>query len=89
MQPGVWHNIKKPKQIKKIQKTEKPLISPKSRVGKMLKSNSKEIIIKEKSLFQENPRKRIAHSKKRRRNDDDDEFGISCKYLKEKKKKKI
>lgn len=76
LQAGVWHNIKKPKQINKIQKIEKPLISPKSRWAKMLNSsNTKEIKVKEKSLFQENPRKRTAHFKKRSRNDvDDDEI---------------
>ncbi|KAK6625525.1 hypothetical protein RUM43_005824 [Polyplax serrata] len=77
LQPGVWHNIKKPKQIKKLQKTEKPLISPKSRLAKMLNTSSdSQIKVKEKSLFQDNPRKRIAHSRKRLRaeNDDDDMF---------------
>ncbi|KAL0272317.1 UNVERIFIED_CONTAM: hypothetical protein PYX00_005341 [Menopon gallinae] len=63
---GVWHGVKKPKKMKFDNKMKKPVISPKSRVAKMIESGTgKPIQVKPKRLFEEKPRRRVAAWKKK------------------------
>lgn len=80
---GVWHNIKKPKKMKKHVRVAKPLISPNTRIKKMLKGEEvmeKNIEVKPKRLFEEKPRNRRA-SKKMRLDSDMEDFGIEGKFI--------
>lgn len=71
---GVWHGVKKPKKMKFDKHLKKPLISPKSRVAKMIElENKNPIQVKPKRLFDEKPRRRVASRKKRRIDFSDEE----------------
>lgn len=80
---GVWHNIKKPKKMKKHVRVAKPLISPNTRIKKMLKGEEvveKNIEVKPKRLFEEKPRNRRA-IKKRRIDSETEDCDIEGKFF--------